>query len=265
MKTTFWKTGLRLAAWLVGVLAVGLAAHGQSSTRSIVPHVGLMITNLASGLSQEYELPAPRETKDASGKSRWELEDYVLETSDFQLNLRKVTLDPDPSINYSISVIDFGAPTSFIFTFTTPIVPTGFPNQVAASIEGSLLDARGDGVSLTPINSLLQEGHLLAPDTNAGVDVGAGSVFGVSGAPNTSYAYGPYNVGPLAGPGPGPWTGLQAIAAFSLTGDHDEASLIGSFSIVPSNVVVPESGSWVAVGAMAFGLFGRALWRHARR
>ena len=47
----------------------------------------------------------------------------------------------------------------------TPIVPTGSPNDVSATVIGELIDERGDGISLTPIAPWLQVNDLLAPPT----------------------------------------------------------------------------------------------------
>ena len=151
-------------------------------------------------------------------------------------------LDPDPSIAYALAVVDYGAPTTFGFTFFTPIVPTGTPNVVSSTLSGQLTDALGDGVSLTPTGATVQSSSVGGPLTNMGVDLGAGASHPGQVAPNSVYAYGPLASGAVAGPGPGPWTQLQVIAGFSLSGGGDMAALTGSASINPGSLNVPEPG-----------------------
>lgn len=176
-------------------------------------------------------------------------------------------LDPDPSIAWGIAVTDFGAPTTFTFTFTTPIVPTGNPSVVAGSVSGGLTDATGNGVSITPDVALgdpdgdtvselqVNEVGVGGPPvfTNMGVDVGGAVAFG-PGVPGANYIYGPFTSGPIAGP-PGVWTSLQSRVSFTLSGGGDIASLTGFASIVP------EPGSMVIVAMGALALAGIARRR----
>ncbi len=264
MKTNPWKRLLLSSAWLLVAGASAPLAQAQSISLPVVPRVGFAISNLASGLVLTYELPAPRAAENELGQPIWVLEDFLLDDPEFQMHLLKVTLDPDPSISFAFSVTDFGAPTTFIFGFFTPIVPTFSPNEVSASIEGFLTDARDDGVSLTLVNPHLLVGDLNAPPTNAGVDVGPAASFGPSGFTDSEYLYGPYNAGPQPGPGPGPWTGLSGIIAFGLGGDNDRAEFGGNITILPSSGVVPEPGTWAAAGLLGAGLVGGALRRRMR-
>ncbi|RIK84225.1 MAG: hypothetical protein DCC68_02255 [Planctomycetota bacterium] len=170
-------------------------------------------------------------------------------------------LDPDPSIAWGIAVTDFGAPSTFSFTFTTPIVPTGNPSVVAGSVSGGLTDVTGNGVSITPDAALgdpdgdtvaelqVNEVGVGGPPvfTNMGVDVGGAVAFG-PGIPGANYTYGPFTSGPIAGP-PGVWTSLQSRVSFTLSGGGDIASLTGFASIVPE----PSSIVIVAMGALALG------------
>lgn len=177
--------------------------------------------------------------------TRWSEEDkaYVVATENgswlYEGAEGQVTIsfqmDPDPSISYGISVIDFGAPSTFGFLFSTPIVPTGSPNVVSASIVGGMTDASGDGVSLTPFAPFLQTASVGAPLTSMGVDVGLASSF-PAGAPGSLYAYGPAASGAIAGPGPGPWTSLTTTTIFTGSGGSDVYALTGFASIE----LVPE-------------------------
>jgi hypothetical protein len=179
-------------------------------------------------------------------------------------------LDPDPSIAWGIAVTDFGAPTTFSFTFTTPIVPTGNPSIVTGSVSGGLTDATGNGVSITPAVALgdpdgdtiaelqVNEVGVGGPPvfTNMGVDVGSAVSFG-PGVPGANYTYGSFAAGPIAGP-PGVWTSLQSNISFTLSGGGDIASLTGFASIVPE----PSSVALAVMGALALG--GVALRRRKR-
>lgn len=177
-------------------------------------------------------------TPAASGaKAAW----YLEVAGKFAVTLTGV-LDPDPSIAYALAVVDYGTPTSFAFTFFTPIVPTGAPNVVTATLSGQLTDKVGDGVSLTPIGGTVQSSSVGSPLTTMGVDLGAGVSHPGQVAPDSVYAYGPLASGAVAGPGPGPWTQLQIVAGFSLSGGGDMAALTGSASINPGSLHVPEPG-----------------------
>jgi len=170
-------------------------------------------------------------------------------------------LNPEPSIAYGVAVIDFGAPSSFAFLFSTPIVPVVAPSVVTASLVGGLTDFTGDGLAITPTAAFMQVSEVGLPLTNMGVDVGAAFAAG-PGAPGAFYAYGPFAAGPQGGPGPGPWTSLQVTLAFGLSGGGDVASLTGFASI--NNAPVPEPGALLLLGSALAGLGAVAAWRSRR-
>lgn len=154
-------------------------------------------------------------------------------------------LDPDPIITYGLAVTDFGAPSSFSFLFITPIVPTGPGTVVAASVAGSLTDGGTDGVTITPTGTFLQSSTLGLPTTSMGLDIGATE----SGIAGGSDVYGPYAVGPIAGPAGGPWTLLGVGVSFGLTGGGDVATLSGRASVETASV--PETlPAWVAFATL---------------
>jgi len=214
------------------------------------------ITIHVDGVS--YDGPKIEVGQNRAGKPVYRVEDYKLETPEFQLELSGV-LDPDPSILYAIAVVDFGAPSVFGFAFFTPIVPTGFPNTVDSSLTGGLIDFEGDGISLTPTAATLQTSSVGGPLTGMGVDLGPAFAAPPSsrGAP---YAYGPYTAGPIPGPGPGPWTTLQVDVGFGLSGGGDSVALTGFAQILEGGIIIPETG---ANGSMALlaGLVGGCYWR----
>ncbi|MBX7168890.1 MAG: PEP-CTERM sorting domain-containing protein [Pirellulales bacterium] len=221
-----------------------------------------------------YDIPISRIEDPESGKVRYalgtkgdngEYSFFFTDETNFQVSGGGL-FDPDPSISYGISVIDFGTPTNFGFIFTTPIVPTSAPNLVSASISGGLTDTQGDGVSITPLFAdsdgdgipELQIANVNAPFTNMGVDVGPAQSNGNGSL--TTFPYGSFNAGPIPGPGPGPFTELNVQLSFQLSGGGDIASLTGIASIIP----VPEPSSLVLAGLGLAGL-GLIARRHRRR
>jgi hypothetical protein len=228
----------------------GFATH--AAVEKPVPAISLWVDG------KSYEGPRIQEIIGEDGKLRYGVDSFVLETPDFVITLSSV-MDPDPSIAYGIAVTDFGAPSTFAFLFSTPIVPTGFPNQVNASLVGGLTDFTGDGVSLTPTGAFAQTSSLGLPLTSMGVDVGAAFAAG-PGNPGAFYAYGPYAAGPIAGPGPGPWTVLQTLTDFKLSGNGDIAALTGFAQIVTAPV--PEAGTGGTV--LLLGTLAAGYWRRHR-
>jgi hypothetical protein len=170
--------------------------------------------------------------------------DFRFESNDYSLHAF-FTGDPDPSLSYGITVVDFGAPSSFGFLFGTPIVLSAGPNVVASSLSGILTDGGLDGVSATGLSQVSDVGM---PITNMGVDLsgpcsGAGCAFAA---------------GPIPGP-PGPWTFLTVTTFFGLSGEGDQAQFTGSASIDPA-ARVPEPTTALLLCA---GL-GFAAWRRRR-
>jgi hypothetical protein len=199
--------------------------------------------------------------------------DYVLEDDVEGDGYRIIItgmMDPDPFIAWGYSVVDFGAPSTFSFSFTTPIVPTGNPSIVYGSISGGLTDATGNGVSITPDGSLgdpdgdsiselaINEVGVGGPPvfTNMGVDVGGAVSYG-PGVPGATHTHGPFTTGPIAGP-PGIWTSLHSHGGFTLSGGGDIVSLTGYASIVPE----PSTIALVAIGAMS--ILGRIALRRRK-
>ncbi len=243
MKRSFWFILVALGALLPAAPA-----------KAILPLISIWADQ---GLRGPLELEL---WQDAQG--RFHLDDYSYTTSEFSIRVHDVLMDPDPSISYAIGVTDFGAPSSFTFLLSTPILPTGSPNLVNSSIAGGLTDQGGNGVSLTPQGATVQESSVGVPLTSLGVGVGSAFAAG-AGSAGANYVYGPDALGPVAGPGPGAWTILQTSVAFTLSGDGDLAALTGYTSIVEGAITpVPEAASGVLLG---LGLLGAGLAAIRRR
>ncbi len=160
----------------------------------------------------------------------------------------------DPSISYDVTVTDFDAPSTFVFTFITPIAATGAPNEVDASLAGALTDSGGDGVSLVPIGgALVQISSLGDPPMDMGVDIGGSLSAPADGISNSFSIYGPFDSDIIPGPGPGPWTSLSVVTSFTLSGNDDIAALSGSAEIVQ----VPTPNLSFPAGLFLLGMMHR--------
>jgi hypothetical protein len=231
-----------LTAALAGAF-VGLAPDSQAAVT-----LGPAASFSADG--ETYNLELRQDGDIASGEFGVEVE------GQFSVVV-STRMDADPTIGFTVTVTDFGAPSSFIFNFFTPIVPTGPSVLVDSSLVGTVTDARGDGVSLTPFFSTILSGELNAA-TNMGVDVGPAFSAPATDplAPGSIYAYGLYEVGPIPGPS-AVWTEMAARAAFTLTGDNDMVTLTGFLQVVDAPAAVPESGpGWF--GVLSLGLVALA-------
>lgn len=165
--------------------------------------------------------------------------------------------DPDPFIGYAIGLIDIGAPSSFLFSFATPIVPTSPPGTVSSSFSAALTDAGDGAISITPPavfgvptdSDGIDEIHVVNdgfPLTNDGLDLGPAGVFGGGAS-----VHGPFNeVGPM--PGPGAWTWMQIDVGFTGSGGGDLYGLTGS-AIKTESEDVPEAASTLFLALIGLG------------
>jgi hypothetical protein len=216
-----------------------------------------------------YELPVVIDENTGYGIVDWYIEGAGDDGYTCQLY---VSMNPDPEVTYAISVLDFGAPSVFSFSFGQTIVPIGNPNQVAASIGGTLSDGTGDGVQIVPTavdidGDLLPEvavAYLGPPTTNMGVDVGLGTPVLVGNPLGIDYTWGDYSdFNPLGVTAPlGGWTTLDVDVGFSLLGGGDGAVLTGRASI--EGTIIPEPSSMLLAGLGAVGLVVLRLRRRVR-
>jgi hypothetical protein len=187
----------------------------------------------------------------------------------FDLYIGGLVFDPDPVITYSFAVTDFGAPSTFGFIFSQPIVATSTPGVVDASLSGSTTNGGGlpGLVTVTPaappgiipvdgdflpeiaVYTLSQNGG--ATFLNAGLDLGPAFA---SNPLLVSDTYGPFSGGPIAGPaGAGSYNFMRVDVNFSLSGGSD------SFTANGSATVIPEPGTLVLLvgGLVALAAAGR--------
>lgn len=173
--------------------------------------------------------------------------------------------DPDPIVTYSIAVTDFGAASTFLFSFGQAIILPGGANFVDAQIGGALTDATGDGVSITPTLADSDGDATLEIQTSAvgfgvpsitmGVDVGLAESKAGTGGPAVS-GYGTYSEPVQLGPS-GAFDAMNVSIGFSLSGGGDTLALSGFAQIVP----VPEPTSIWLVGCSILGLSVAGSWR----
>jgi hypothetical protein len=167
--------------------------------------------------------------------------------------------EADPVAVMAFGVVDFGAPSSFLFSITSPFIPAlTFPQEIKAGVSGQLADATGDGASVTPTGSTLQTVVLRPGSVNAGVDVGLSAVVPASASGNL-IVYGPvFNPGPSSYTFVGaPWTDWTLSVALMLSGNEDAFSATSFAEIRP----IPEPGTWAMILAGVIGMIAIARRR----
>jgi len=184
---------------------------------------------------------------------------HVISTPGFEITIEGL-FDPDPLISYMITVQDLGAPSSFTFAFSTPLIPLiDGPNTVSGDITTTMFDFGGGGtISFTPgftnfaVSSVSADGGSTLQ--NMGVDVGPGTSTGL-----------------LAGPAPSPglpWNYMETIISFDMGGGGDFAFVSGNtiieFDPDPMTVPSPEPGTLLLLGS-GLAVFGIVVRRRKRR
>ncbi len=154
----------------------------------------------------------------------------------------------DPFMSYAYSITNNTSGTLAVSAyFTSPIIPSvnGQANNVSARASGILVDATGNGGSLTyspgtasfqsfALSSLVNAPQGDASFVNAGVDVGAVQSI-AAGAPGSVAFINTVQSGITTGP-QGVWNTMQMYAHFTLSGSGDIALVTGYGEIIP----IPE-------------------------
>ena len=161
-RSSIWHRGRTVAPVLLATCPILLGL--QSLAQSVLAHAFLTVDG-----GNPITIPLDRTEKGWTIQRGFEVGSEGL---GWRVSFTEGTFNPDPFIAYGIAVTDFGAPSIFGFAFFTPIVATGVPNLVNASLAGALNDVTGNGVALTPTGPLAQTSALTAPATGMGVDIG---------------------------------------------------------------------------------------------
>jgi hypothetical protein len=172
-------------------------------------------------------------------------------------------LDPDPVILYAGTTIDFGAPSTFGFTFIQGIVSTAAPGVATHTHSSSTTGAGGSTTPVTafpalgdPDGDTVPEIAVYSLSTNGGttwLNVGldlSPSFIGAAG----SDTQGPFSEGPVAGPaGSGSYDTMRVDVSFTMGGGGDAYTWNGEASI---EVPEPPIGALLALGLGGLWAFG---------
>jgi hypothetical protein len=247
----------------MAVLAAALVGLGSAARAEVVAiHAGVA----AGGTYSDIPLVAIGGGQYAIGVQNGDqINPWVWQTADFRLELSGA-MNQDPSILTSVTVTDFGAPTTFIFSWLTPIVPTGPSSQVRSSIGAVFTEGTsGTPFLFTPANTNAP-GFALSSSLSDGVDtvnptpgLNIGPAFSAGPMPiGTQYTGYSYASGTLGGPN-GTYTTLGMTLGFSLDGGGDVASVNVFTEIVPTPL---PAGAPLVLSALGL-LAGAARRRRA--
>ena len=166
--------------------------------------------------------------------------------------------DVDPIASMTVTVTDFGTPTSFAISLTTTIVPIVGLATSELTISGTLTDAaEGDGVSATPFTS----SH-----------IGQATVEGLgvldAGPPaSTAGSYGPFtqttnldsaNFG-------GSIEAMDVQISFTGSGGGDVINFSATHTLTPVQTpAIPEPTTFAVWGLLGLTLSGACWWRRRR-
>lgn len=194
-------------------------------------------------------------------------------TNDYEIRNIIVNTKEDPQVSYGLALIDPGTPSTFAFTFNSPINPViAGPNLVRSSMSLSATDGGSNGVTVTALAppagipddadgvtemqvTTVSDGSV---SDNIGLDLGGpGITFPGS---TQSGTWGPFNEGFISGPVSATgWNNLQLDINFQGSGGGDIYTLNGRSDIVKPPAI-PEFPVMGLPAALIIGLFGAVLF-----
>ena len=155
------------------------------------------------------------------------------------------------TISSTVTFFDAGAPSSFGFEFSPPVSLSG-PTIVSFTVSGTLSDFAGDGVSMTPFPNSDSDGDGIPEVFSAFAGLGGSSVrlLDLGPASSTAGVYGPFSVGPIAGP-TGPFDQIALAMYFTASGGNDSYTLTATLTVEQGTLSVPWGTS---LGLIAGGI-----------
>jgi hypothetical protein len=163
--------------------------------------------------------------------------------------VNSLTFVPNPFLDAGVGILDFGAPTTFLATFSGPLILGASDFTYDLTATATLTDGGRDGVSMGAVSAFGLSGLVFGAVD--GVGVGAIGAGGLSGAGTTVLA-------PAAGAGSCVACANQALAiGFQGSGFGDQY-LVNARLDLGAATAVPAPGS---LALLAAGLFGLAALR----
>jgi len=251
--------------WIVITLIIMLLAI---SPVAALEKPELVINGIPVNLEENSVVLASTEGVDDNVERVYELAAPIV-TDEYIIQNVVVTYKEDPFITYGFAIIDTGAPNTFSYTFSTPIIPIIGANVVKSSFSASTTDGGTNGVTLTalappvgiPVDSdgteeiqvtTLSDG---AVRNNFGLDLGPSAILSES-----SSTVGPFNEGPAAGPvSATAWNELRIDVNFQASGSGDIYTMNGRSEVIPTPNV-PEFPTMALPAALIVGLIGAVLF-----
>lgn len=146
------------------------------------------------------------------------------------------------TLSYSLTVTDFNAPSTFLFSFNTPITPLFGLVSFEATVSGTLTNGSGPLLSATPISPATS----IFSFSIDSIEVFSDPLGTISSSFGPVTYSGSYDCGALG------CTSLQATAGFLASGDGDQYNFAATWTVTEDDRSrVPEPAT--------VGLLGLAL------